>query len=276
MDPEVEMMPAPGVPAALRVTPDTPARQAGDLSLTTWQAVLAAANSPMLTEVEAIVEAARPHGAMCLAQAFKESSLGKDNSARQTHNPFGIMVKDHAHDCLPVFGGALCLRIFPTWAAATADYARRLGTVAPPYDPDDISLADYLATYVGGPLCRSSGGHTCANGETWVPGGDRTAGSINLYLWQTIGRINQWLHLDTPPLSPTAEAGSLVAVSGAIAREQPSRDAAGVLQLTAGKHLLTDGFTDAGENVAGSSRWYRLAADHTWVHSSGGVYHASS
>ena len=275
MDHETEIMAAPDLAAPLRVTPDTPARRIGDLPLATWQAVLAAANSPMRTEVTAIVEAARPHGAMCLAQAFKESSLGKDDSARQTHNPFGIMVRDGAHPCLPVFGGALCLRIFPTWAAATADYAHRLGTVGPPYEPADISLAEYLATYVGGPLCRSSGGHTCANGETWVPGGDRNAGSINLYLWQTIDRINQWLHVDALPHSVTAESGSLVAVTGAIARGQPSRDAGEVRQLMAGEHLPTDGFTDAGETIAGSSRWYRLATDHAWVHSSGGVYHAS-
>jgi hypothetical protein len=256
--------------AVSRVTTRTPVRRIGDLSLARWRMVLDAADSPMLAAVEAVVAAASPHGAMCLAQAFKESSLGKDATAGQTNNPFGIMVFDGAHDCLPVFGGALCLRRFPGWAAAATNFRNRLATVQAPYEPEDITLEEYLATYVGGPKCRSTGGNVCANGETWVPGGDRNAGTINLYIWQTIDRLNEWLGVIDGDLIP--EAGSLVTVAGAVARSRPTRGADAVHRPVAGERLATDGFTEGGESVAGSARWYRLAAGGGWVHSSGGAY----
>jgi len=264
-------------PTASAVTPRTPVRHIGDLPLATWRAVLDALNSPMRDEIEAIVEAAHPHGAICLAQAKRESSLGNDASARQTHNPFGIMVFDHSHDCLPVHGGARCLRIFPSWAAATADYRRRLATVEESYEPEDISLEEYFATYVGGPLCRSSGGQTCAPNESWQPGGGRDAGSINRQIWQTIDNICTWLGVDgVSPADVIPEAGSLVAALGAIARSRPSRGADEVRRLVAGERPATDGFTDGGEEVGGAARWYRLAADGSWVHSSGGNYIAAA
>ena len=68
------------------------------------------------------------------------------------------------------------------------------------------------------------------------------------------------------------EAGSLRAVQGAVARNGPTREAEVVRLLTAGERLATDGFTDQGQNVLGSTRWYRLAADGGWVHRSGGAY----
>ena len=43
-------------------------------------------------------------------------------------------------------------------------------------------------------------------------------------------------------------------------------------QLAAGQPLTTSGYTDRGEVVAGSPRWYRLGDDNCWVHSSGGTY----
>jgi hypothetical protein len=72
------------------------------------------------------------------------------------------------------------------------------------------------------------------------------------------------------------DAGSLVAVQGATARRRPSREGDEVRQLTAGERHATDGFTDGGEAVAGSARWYRLADDGGWVHSSGGAYTADA
>jgi hypothetical protein len=110
-----------------------------------------------------------------------------------------------------------------------------------------------------------------------VPGGDRTAGTINEYIWQTIDRLNEWLGAgEEPPPDVIAETGSLLAVQGATARRRPSRQGEEVRRLTAGTRHATDGFTDGGEAVEGSARWYRLAADGSWVHSSGGTYTAGT
>jgi hypothetical protein len=68
-----------------------------------------------------------------------------------------------------------------------------------------------------------------------------------------------------------AEAGALVAVEGALARSGPSRDGEG-RPVAAGQRCVTDGYTDEGQDVAGSARWFRLADGQGWIHASGGVY----
>jgi murein DD-endopeptidase MepM/ murein hydrolase activator NlpD len=75
-----------------------------------------------------------------------------------------------------------------------------------------------------------------------------------------------------PIESVVAETGTLRTVQGAVARTGPTREAEVVRVLSAGERLATDGFTDQGQNVLGSARWYRLAADGSWVHSSGGAH----
>lgn len=68
--------------------------------------------------------------------------------------------------------------------------------------------------------------------------------------------------------------GQLTAGPGAVARREASRGSKELHRLEAGRAYSTDGFTDAGENVIGSSRWYHLSegAGFGWVHSSGGTY----
>jgi len=68
--------------------------------------------------------------------------------------------------------------------------------------------------------------------------------------------------------------GRFTASPGAVARTAYQRGDNVMRKLDAGKAYGTDGFTDGGENVAGSSRWYHLsqAAGYGWVHSSGGSY----
>ncbi len=69
-----------------------------------------------------------------------------------------------------------------------------------------------------------------------------------------------------------AEAGDLVAAMGAVARDAPRRNAGGnAPQLDKGKTYETTGYTDDGESVEGSTRWYRLN-NKKWVHASGGTY----
>ena len=74
---------------------------------------------------------------------------------------------------------------------------------------------------------------------------------------------------------PISETGTLLAVDGATARREPTRQGAFVRQIAAGQPVTTTGYTDRGETVAGSSRWYRLGDDESWVHSSGGTYSVS-
>ena len=68
--------------------------------------------------------------------------------------------------------------------------------------------------------------------------------------------------------------GQLTAAQGAVARREARRGAGELHRLEAGRSYSTDGYTDAGENVAGSARWYHLTetAGFGWVHSSGGTY----
>ncbi len=79
-------------------------------------------------------------------------------------------------------------------------------------------------------------------------------------------------------LNFVAERGSLTAVSGALARYQPGRVGAPLQGLAAGTAYATDGYTERGQQVGDSARWYRLApeAGGGWVHSSGGGYAPAS
>lgn len=88
-------------------------------------------------------------------------------------------------------------------------------------------------------------------------------------------------YLDGRAASPWGSSGGITwafgeftAGSGAVARREHRRDNNVMRTLEAGRSYRTDGYTDAGENVAGSSRWYHLsaAAGFGWVHASGGTY----
>ena len=71
--------------------------------------------------------------------------------------------------------------------------------------------------------------------------------------------------------------GSLVAVRGAIARSQPSLQGFEALRLSEGQPYAIEGYTDMGQGVATSSRWYLLSAvDYLWIHSSGGTFSANA
>ncbi|MDP9380739.1 MAG: hypothetical protein M3Q29_11435 [Chloroflexota bacterium] len=64
-----------------------------------------------------------------------------------------------------------------------------------------------------------------------------------------------------------------VVAPGVIARAAPSR-AGRVLRPLGPAVLVTDGYTEGGQSVAGSSRWYHLGREcgYGWVHSSAGRY----
>lgn len=60
---------------------------------------------------------------------------------------------------------------------------------------------------------------------------------------------------------------------GTIARAVPARSGRVLRALDPGSYT-TDGYTDGGQAVYGSSRWYHLSREsgYGWVHSSGGAY----
>lgn len=184
-EPEPDPEPVPDdepEPSSRLVTAETPMRGIGDAPRAAWEAELRRLNSPMLPELDAILAAARPHGAMALAQAARESTYGTAANARQTRNAWGLMVRGSIPSRLQTFS---------SWAAAAAEFSRRLSNPAPPYDPENISVRDYLLTYVGGPLCRQSGGRNCANGETGA--------SIGRYEAALLAQVNAVLGADEPP-----------------------------------------------------------------------------
>ena len=200
----------PPVTMPTLVTPTTPMRQIGDLPYDRWERLMAQGRIPS-SEWRPCYDAALGCTATAITQAIKESSLGADASAQQTFNPLGIMVFDKSRPCIPVFGGQLCLRRYDRWSDAFATYRRLVLDVEDPYLPADITVEDFLATYVGGPGCRASNGGNCANGETWRGRGTTTlppepanypGNSIGLYIAQTVKRINDTIGGTTPAAPP--------------------------------------------------------------------------
>lgn len=168
---------------------ETPFRGIGDCRLSAWQEEARRLGSPIPErELWDVMAAASPHGALALAQGVKETQLGK--TAPAANNFLGLMADGR-------------FVAFESWAACAAEFRRRLEDLAYKggvYAPADMPLLAYVVTYVGGPGCWSSGGKTCANGETWWGG---ESGSIGLYLRQTVARLNGYLEegtdVDTKP-----------------------------------------------------------------------------
>lgn len=77
------------------------------------------------------------------------------------------------------------------------------------------------------------------------------------------------------PAAFVAEGGSLVAHRGAMARPAPGRAGEG-RQLTEGERCETVGYTDGGQDVESSPRWFQLGGGAEWIHASGGTYQPDS
>lgn len=129
--------------------------------------------------------------ALPVAQSWMESNYGQAANAQTTHNPLGLFWDAQwapgAHASDPP------LLIFPNWGEAFAEWSRRMDD--PGYKsgvyPRDATLEQYIVTYVGGPMCWSTKGKTCANGETWD--------SCHHYLTETINRLNRYFGVEGAP-----------------------------------------------------------------------------
>lgn len=185
---------APLPAAALPVTATTPFRATGDLDLQVWRQAFVELASP-IDDVDACYEAVRGISALALTQAIKESTLGRSVNAKQSRNALGLMVPG---------SNPSQLMTFSAWADGFREWRRRM--TDPAYrggvymQPDrGMTMEALVVTYVGGPMCWTTKGKTCANGERWVPGGDSYSGSINLYLHQTLARINKYRAMAANP-----------------------------------------------------------------------------
>jgi hypothetical protein len=87
---------------------------------------------------------------------------------------------------------------------------------------------------------------------------------------------SSWALSSTTSGGITWKRGRFTAGSGAVARREHERGNNVMRLLEAGTTYTTDGYTDSGEHVAGSSRWLHLSqsSGYGWVHTSGGTYTA--
>jgi hypothetical protein len=201
--------PAPTTPPPIDNTPTVPKitrlqpfRTTPVVSSAVFSKVLSDAKSPMLEEAGNIRDAVRGNP-LPLAQSFRESQYGKDASAQRNHNPLGLLwyagCPITTYESI-IVSPTVTIRLlkFPTWAAAFAEWQRRMDDPnyrpgAPgAYQPADLSLEKFIFTYVGGPQCFTTG--VCGNGET--------PASCRSYLNDTVDRINRYYTL-TAPSVPT-------------------------------------------------------------------------
>jgi hypothetical protein len=180
--PPVNPMPPPEPPSGDgRIDINTPWRTIGSIERATWERLLRSAGSPMVDDLDAIIAASGPYNALALNMAYKESSLGKDATARQTNNPLGIMAV--GNEPYVWTGAGRKLRKFGAWPDAFASFADRLGGSV---YAKTRTLAELIERYVMGWQPD-----TPASQRVYSP---QTASKAQLdeYKTQTVQRLNGW------------------------------------------------------------------------------------
>lgn len=178
------------IPAPLRtggtITRDTPIRLIGDCREVVARGVLDYAKSPAMAEFGAVFLAMRGHSIALLALMAKETEYGR--TANATCNGWNT-----------IDGSSPYFTAYPYWEAGTkaairrfTDYSYKDGV----YEPE-ITVAQFIQTWQGGPECRTSGYARCANGETRE--------SIELSISQFLDRANRIIraNTNTKPATPT-------------------------------------------------------------------------
>lgn len=180
------------IPAPLRtggtIDRDTPIRLIGDCRKVVANGVLDYAKSPVMPEFEAVFAAIAGHSIAILAIMAKETEYGR------TAN-----VRNNGWNTIDTGAG---FTVYASWAEGAkaamrrfADYAYKGGV----YEPE-ITVAEFIQTWQGGPECRTSGYERCANGET--------RDSIELAITQFLDRANRIIKAngsgaDTPATTTT-------------------------------------------------------------------------
>ncbi len=112
-------------------------RVIGDVPLFVWRSELARLDSPMLSEVEEVYEAARPHTALALAMAFVESKYGTQfvRNSPANHNAWNLRRRM-----------AMPFASFANWAQGAAEWRARLTDPSYAY-ATTITLQDLVARF---------------------------------------------------------------------------------------------------------------------------------
>jgi hypothetical protein len=214
----------------MNVTLTTSFRTIPNLTLSQWKEEAQARQSPLTqAELEDCFSAVQGW-AVSLDQAIGESSL-RDASAIQKKNLLGLKSKDNGEFLsFERFWHGFSefqRRVYDPGYKSGVYYPAHLGVggVVPGYD---LSLAGYKVIYQGGPLCLSSRGKTCANGERYDPllpmlglstVNNTALPSINRSIAASMERYNRWFGVSTsPPVDPPPGGPTGQVVFGRVAK----------------------------------------------------------
>lgn len=230
------------------VTPQTPFRNLAVVSAERVCAVLR--GYPMEGECR-IIHAALAGRPLALAQSWEESGYGRSENAERTRNALGLMQAD-----------GRTLQIFPTWAAGFSEWARRVDDPTYKngvYMPRNMTLEQYVVTYVGGPGCWSTRGATCANGESWA--------STHRYLDETVARLNRYYGAGvTGPSGPAPTTPPAGLVFGRVPHPPYTRDliskrqGAGMDLLGPRQNFGVVYHRTVGRSIRGTGDWFKNPA----------------
>lgn len=196
------------------VTKNTPFRQIGNLPLATWRGEFTARASPVSAADVDACYAACNGWAVLLDQAIGETSL-TDSNAIAAKNLLGMLDEAGELRVFSAFWKAFAIKYQQLFDPAYKDGAYypsaaagiSVDAGASHIDGYGLSLAGYKVVYIGGPACLSSGGKTCANGETYDPakpmsGNVPSTPSINASVASALTRYGRWFPITTPPTTP--------------------------------------------------------------------------
>jgi hypothetical protein len=214
----------------MTVTLTTSFRTIPNLPLETWQQEARSRQSPLTQAEFEDCWSAVQGWSVALDQAIGESSL-RDATAIQKKNLLGLKSKDNGE--FLSFSkywhgfGEFQRRIYDPAYKEGVYYPAHLGVggVVPGYD---LSLAGYKVIYQGGPLCLSSRGRTCANGERYDPllpmlglstVNNTALPSINRSIAASMERYGRWFGTSTvPPTDPPLGGQTGQVVFGRVAK----------------------------------------------------------
>lgn len=145
---------APPSTLPLSIDRDTPIRKIGSVAPLVVRGVLEYAKSPAMADFDDVYAAIKPHAVAMLAIMAKETEYGRTATA--------------AHNGWNVIDGSGGFTAFSSWGAGALSAVRRLTdlTYKGGIYEDDISVAEFMQTWQGGPRCRTTRYRECAHGET--------------------------------------------------------------------------------------------------------------
>lgn len=125
-------------------------RDIGDTTLDVYQKEFERVNSPMLSEVAAVYEAAKPHSAQILAHMWKENQYATTGIVikPEHHNPLGLVAR-YGEPRIPFPQEPSMdnrFAIYPTWVDCINAWKRRVEDPQMPYVVT-ITLEEFLAVY---------------------------------------------------------------------------------------------------------------------------------